>query len=75
MNVDVPLSAPAPVRVEIYTIAFRKVLDETFPNVQPGSPIPLELKDRRGTALADGIYYVVVTTDGHRYVVKLLVIH
>lgn len=61
-------------RVEIFTIAFRKVLDESFYNVQPGDPIPLELKDRQGTALADGIYYVVVTTGGHRYVVKLLAI-
>lgn len=62
------------VRVEIFTIAFRKVQDETFWNVPSGKPVTVELTDRRGAPLADGVYYIVVTVDGHRSTGKLLVI-
>lgn len=75
MSILVPLREASDVTVEIFTVAFRKVLEETFDNVQPGSPIPLELKSRWGTPLANGLYYVVVTAGGHTYVIKLLVIH
>jgi len=51
------------------------VQDETFRSVPSGMPVKVELTDRRGTPLADGIYYIVVIVDGHRSIGKLLVIH
>jgi hypothetical protein len=62
------------VRVEIFTSAFRKVLDETFASVPPGVAVTVELKDNWGKPLADGLYYVVVTVDGKRYIAKMLIL-
>ncbi len=62
------------VRVEIFTSAFRKVLDESFASVPPGVAVTVELKDKWGRPLADGLYYVVVTVDGKRSIAKLLVL-
>jgi hypothetical protein len=63
------------VKVEIFTVAFRKVLTKTFENVLPGQSVPVTLTDNWGRPLAGGIYYVVVTVDGHRLITKLLVIN
>jgi hypothetical protein len=62
------------VQVEIFTIAFRKVQEETFPNVPAGAAVTIDLKDRWGRPLANGLYYVVVIIDGKHYVAKLIVL-
>jgi len=62
------------VRVEIFTLAFRRVVDETFPAVPNGTAVAVELKDRWGRPLAEGVYYVVVTVDGRRSTGKLLIL-
>jgi hypothetical protein len=69
-----PFSGAADVRVEIFTPSFRKVQDETFPNVPAGVAVQVELKDRWGNPLADGLYYVLVIVDGHRSIGKLLIL-
>ncbi len=62
------------VRVEIFTLSFRKVLDETFPNVPSGTSVKITLDDQWGHLLADGLYYVVVTVNGKHSTGKLLVL-
>ena len=62
------------VRVELYTLAFRKVQDNTYPSLPSGTAISLSLTGKSGNPLANGIYYVVVTVNGHRTVGKLLVL-
>jgi hypothetical protein len=62
------------VRVEIYTLAFRKVQDKTYPPMPSGTAITLTLTGKSGNPLANGVYYVVVTVDGHRSIGKLLVL-
>lgn len=62
------------VEVEIFTTAFRKVQEETFPNVPPGLAVTVQLTDKWGTPLANGLYYVMVIVDGHRSFGKLLVL-
>lgn len=62
------------VEVEIFTTAFRKVQAETFPSVPPGVAVIVELKDKWGMPLADGLYYMVVTVDGKRSIVKFLIL-
>jgi hypothetical protein len=69
------LDSTSTVRVQIYTLSFRKVFDQTYPNLAAGSQnlsIPLAGKD--GNPLANGLYYVVVTVNGHRTVLKLLIL-
>jgi hypothetical protein len=69
-----PFPGTAEVRVEIFTPSFRKVQDENFPDVPAGVAVQVELKDRWGKPLADGLYYLVVVVNGNRSIGKLLVL-
>ncbi|HEV2352886.1 MAG TPA: hypothetical protein VGR89_01475 [Puia sp.] len=69
-----PMGGSSNVRVEFFTLSFRKVKDQTFPNVPPGSPVTVDLTGWGGHPLANGVYYVVVTTDTRRVTGKLLVL-
>jgi hypothetical protein len=62
------------VRVELYTLAFRKVQDATYTSQSSGTAINLSLTGKSGNPLSNGIYYVVVTVNGQRTIGKLLVI-
>ena len=61
------------VRVEIFTVAFRKVQDRTFTNIASGQAVTITLTDRWGSPLASGVYYIVVTTSKGRSIGKLLI--
>lgn len=62
------------VRVEMYTLAFRKVQDQTYTGLASGAVITLSLTGRDGRPLSNGVYYVAVTTSSGRAVGKLLVL-
>jgi mannan endo-1,4-beta-mannosidase len=62
------------IRVEVFTLAFRKVLDITFPQVSSGTVVTLNLTGKGGRPLSNGLYYVVVETNGKKATEKLLVI-
>lgn len=62
------------VRVQVFTLAFRKIQDTTFPGVPEGTAVTVRLADRFGTPLANGLYYVAVQTSRGRSVSKLLVL-
>jgi len=74
VNIILPANATGTVKVEIFTVAFRKVLVKTFENVQSGQSLPLTLTDYWGRPLAGGLYYVVIVADGHFSIGKLLVL-
>lgn len=69
------LSTPADeVKVQVFTTGFRKVNEITLSHVPAGvHQVPLELTDRWGTPLANGLYYIIVRVYHERLVVKLLV--
>jgi hypothetical protein len=62
------------VRLEVFTLAFRKVQDTKIPALASGIAIPLGLTGWGGDRLANGIYYVVVTTKSGRAIGKLLIL-
>lgn len=62
LRIFVPFKSTADVKVEVFTTSFRKVLDKKFPAVSPGVSVKLDPIDQWGKSLADGLYYVVVTT-------------
>lgn len=62
------------VQVQIFTIAFRMVQQETYPSVPPGMAVKVSLTDKGGVPLANGLYYLVVTVNGHRSIGKLLIV-
>jgi len=73
-SVILPLSGSANITVQVFTLAFRKVLSQNYPQVAPGTVLSFPLKDSWGNNLADGLYYVAITTPQNRWMVKLLVL-
>ena len=69
-----PYSGQQNVKVEIFTSAFRQVQDTTFFNVPSGVAVTVELTDRWGRPLANGLYYVVVVVNGKHSIAKLLIL-
>lgn len=63
----------ATVTVKVFTTAFRMVNTFTLPSQEGGTDIALPLTNRSGAPLANGLYYVVVTTPDGRAIEKLLV--
>jgi hypothetical protein len=61
-------------QVDVYTLAFRRVIHQAYSQQLPGSSLSLGLKDERGNMLGDGLYYVVVKARGNRWVGKLLIL-
>lgn len=72
--IAVSLIAPGDVKVQVFTTAFRKVQEKTYPGQPVGVPISLSLTDRKGNPLASGLYYVLVTWPQGRTIGKLLII-
>ena len=68
------LKNQANVRVQVFTIKYRKIQDEIFPNVQPGSSVLLVLADQKGSPLSNGLYYLVISYPGQRSTLKLLIL-
>ncbi len=66
------IAGTANVRVEIFTIAFRKIRELSFQAVPEGTDVEVDLRDRSGFLLANGLYYVCVQANGRRQVMKLL---
>ena len=62
------------VELQLFTAAFRKVQDKVFPSQSLGTALEMETKDKWGSVLANGLYYVVVLADGHRSVGKMIVL-
>jgi hypothetical protein len=67
------LTSASDVKAQIFTIAFRKIQEQLFPQVPVGTDVTLNLTDKWGAPLANGLYYVVVTTNEGRSIVKLLI--
>jgi hypothetical protein len=62
------------VKVQIFTLAYRKVQEKTYKNQVAGQDCPISLKDSWNIPLANGIYYVVVTTNSGRSIGKMLIL-
>ncbi len=74
VHLSLPLKTPGNVKIQVYTIGSRKVRECDFHQYPVGQEVILTLTDDGGTALANGLYYVRVTTPGASRIIKLLVI-
>jgi hypothetical protein len=72
--IQLPAVSTSEVKIQMFTVAFRKVKEATISNPTLGMPISINLSDNAGYPLANGLYYVVVLTDQSRWVEKLLVL-
>jgi hypothetical protein len=75
VQIQPPLTASTDVRVEIFTIAFRKVQDEIFHQTAVGAILPIQLTDKWNSPLANGLYYLAVSTPRGKWTMKLLILH
>lgn len=60
-------------QVSVYSLAFRKVAEWNYPSWTLGNGIPIYSQDQGGNPLANGLYYVVVTTPADKIVLKWLI--
>ena len=74
VNVLPSMTKVSDVKVQIFTLAFRKVNERTFPQVPPGVSVSIDLKDKNGIPLASGLYYVVVETSQGKSIAKLIIV-
>ena len=68
------LTSASDIRVQVFTLSFRKVLEKFFPQQPVGVDVQINLVDKGGTPLSSGLYYVVATVDGKRTLGKLLLL-
>jgi hypothetical protein len=64
----------ADISVKVFTTAFRMVNSFTVSHQAGGADVSLPLTDRGGRPLANGLYYVMVTTPEGRSILKLLIL-
>jgi chitinase len=62
------------VRIEIFTISMRKIQDISMDQQPAGVDITVALSDKNGITLANGLYYLMVTTNQGRTIKKLLIV-
>jgi hypothetical protein len=62
------------VTIQVFTTAFRMVNSLPPKSEAGGSDVTLPLTDRKGDPLADGLYYVLVTSPAGKSIVKLLIL-
>lgn len=76
VKVSVTLNQSAKsMKIDLFTTAYRKILEETVLDVPLGTNYhSLVLKDKAGKPLANGVYYIVVTTTSGKAVGKLVIL-
>jgi hypothetical protein len=73
VTLEAKLVGVSDIRVKIFTVAFRKVLDLKFGN-EPIGVRDLVIPFDQGGTLANGLYYLMVDIGGSRSVLKLLIL-
>ncbi len=64
------------VDIKIYSTAFRLISNQLFTQIPAGANtgLPVYLISKSGAPLANGLYHVLVTINGKRYILKLLIL-
>jgi len=75
-HIHLYLPAPANVTVELYSLSFRKIREQVFIQQPVGVDMVVDLLDKSGMPLANGLYYVSVasTLSTEHKIAKLLVL-
>jgi hypothetical protein len=75
-SVRVTLQHLSDLKIRMFTTAYRKVWEGDFSQVPVGTEnFEIGLRDKKGTSLANGVYYIVVDTFKRRFISKLLLVH
>ncbi len=62
LSIDLGLISAVKIKVRVYTLSFRVIFEKDYGQVSPGQVITLPMADKNGKLLANGLYYVQVST-------------
>jgi hypothetical protein len=74
-KVYVPLSVLSNVKIQLFTVSFRKISDKTYTNIIPGSTISVTPISDNGHSLSNGTYYLEIVTEHKHWALPILIIH
>jgi hypothetical protein len=72
-NIQLPVTNATNVKVEVFTVAMREVQTTNVPQVI-GNTLTVQMMDKGGMSLANGLYYFVIQADGQKWTNKVLVL-
>jgi len=72
-SIQLPVVNATNVKVQMFTISFREVRTIDVPQVI-GNTLTVQLMDKGGVNLANGLYYFVIHVNGQNWVTKVLVL-
>lgn len=72
-SIQLPVNNATNVKVQMFTVAFRKVQTIDVPQVF-GNTLMVKMVDKGGVSLADGLYYFVIQANGQKWTNKVLVL-
>ena len=74
-TVRVKLDSPGWIQIKVFTLAFRKIYEDTQLDLAAGTrDIPLDIGQFKGSFPANGLYYLLVRTPGRQWNVKFLIL-
>jgi hypothetical protein len=69
-----PLDSVSDVRVRVFTVSLREVIDIKYEDVAPAGYVLIPPVANDGSALANGIYYIEITAGKNRWTMHLLIL-
>jgi hypothetical protein len=74
-KVRIALDAPGWIQIKVFTLSFRKIYEETFPDLPAETlDLPLDLGRFTGAVPANGLYYLSVKTQNRHWNVKFMIL-
>ena len=77
LTVDIDVPGPSTVQWSVFTLSFRKIIGGEV-SINGTGAVVWDLKDKSGTKVADGIYYLRIEVQGPQPTVKIfkiLILH
>jgi len=72
-TIQLPVTNATNVTVQILTVAMRQVQTINVPQVM-GNTLTVQMADKSGVNLANGLYYFIIQADGQKWTNKVLVL-
>jgi hypothetical protein len=71
VTVNINVSSPSTVSLTVFTMASKKIFEQTW-NVTSNTSISWNLNDSQGGTLANGVYYLRIVVKGSQPLTKIL---
>jgi hypothetical protein len=72
-SIQLPVNDATNVKVQVFTVAMRQVQTISVPMVF-GNTLTVQMVDKGGVNLADGLYYFVIQANGQKWTNKVLLL-